>query len=299
MKDTSKLRSNILLFLAAFLWGIAFVAQEEGAKLIPAFTFNMVRMTIGGIVLLPLIFVLNRKNTAERQKGSFKQLLLGGFLCGTALCIASFLQQQGLSYTTASKAGFITALYIVLVPIVGLFFKKRVQPLVWVAVVLSVAGLYMLCVTDGFNEINTGDLIVMCSALFYTCQILLVDYFIRTVDPVKLSCVQFFTVGILSAIPALIIEQPSLTAILSAWAPLLYTGIFSCGIAYTCQVVGQKGAKPAVASLIMSLESVFAAIAGVILLPATNTLSILQFIGCVLMFGAIVLSQLPVKSLKK
>jgi len=299
MKESSKMRSNILLFLAAFLWGIAFVAQEEGAKLIPAFTFNMVRMTIGGIVLLPLIYVLNRKNTQKKQEGSFKQLLLGGFLCGTALCIASFLQQQGLSYTTASKAGFITALYIVLVPIVGLFFKKAVQPLVWVAVVLCGAGLYMLCVTDGFNEINIGDLIVMCSALFYTCQILLVDYFVQKVDPVKLSCVQFFTVGILSAIPALLIEQPPVANILAAWAPLLYTGIFSCGIAYTCQVVGQKGAKPAVASLIMSLESVFAAIAGVILLPATNTLSLPQFIGCVLMFGAIVLSQVPVKSIKK
>ena len=298
MKDNTKLRSNILLFLAAFFWGIAFVAQEEGAKYVGPFTFNAVRMTIGGIVLLPFIAIINRNEKREKEHGSFKNLLIGGALCGGALCIASALQQAGLGYTTASKAGFITALYMVIVPIIGLFFKKRVQPLVWLAVVLSLMGMYMLCVTDGFKEINIGDLIVMCSAFFYSAQILLVDHFVKSIDPVKLSCAQFFAVGLFSAVPMLIIERPALTDIALAWVPLLYTGIFSCGIAYTFQVMGQKGAKPVVASLIMSLESVFAAIAGVVLLPATNTLSLPQLVGCVLMFGAIILSQIPVKSKK-
>ncbi len=300
MKESLKLRSNILLFLAAFFWGIAFVAQEDGANLIPAFTFNMVRMTIGGIVLLPLIYILNRNKPQTQEKGSFKSLIIGGAVCGTALCIASFLQQQGIADgAPSSRASFITALYIVLVPIFGLFLKKKVQPIVWIAVVLCGVGLYMLCVTDGFSNIVTGDLIVMCSTVFYATHILLVDYFVQKVDPVKLSCVQFFAVGILSAIPALIIEQPAISDIISAWMPLVYTGVFSCGVAYTCQVVGQKGSSPVLATLIMSLESVFGAIAGVILLPATNAMSSTQIIGCVLMFGAIVLSQLPVKSSKR
>ncbi len=298
MKDNTKLRSNMLLLMAAFFWGIAFVAQESGAKLIPAFTFNAVRMTIGGIVLLPVIYFFGRNKKSEPEKGSAVLLLLGGFLCGCALFIASALQQHGLSYTSASKSGFITALYIVLVPILGLLLKKRVNPLIWAAVILSCIGMYMLCVTDGFTEINKGDLITMLCALFFSIQILLVDYFVKRLDPVKLSCVQFFTVGILSAIPALLLEQTPVSDITAAWGALLYTGIFSCGIAYTCQVIGQKGAKPAVASLIMSLESVFAAISGSILLPETNSLSLQQLIGCLLMFSAILLSQFPVKNPK-
>lgn len=303
MKDNTKLRSNLLLLLSAFFWGIAFVAQESGAKLIPAFTFNAVRMTIGGVVLLPVIYLMGRKqgkdeNNQKSGKATAKQLLLGGVLCGGALFIASALQQQGLSYTSASKSGFITALYIVLVPIIGLFLKKKVNPLVWAAVVLSCIGMYMLCVTEGFTQINKGDLITMLCALFFSIQILLVDYFVKILDPVKLSCVQFFTVGIISAVPAVLLEQTPIANILSAWGALLYTGVFSCGIAYTCQVIGQKGAKPAVASLIMSLESVFAALSGSILLPETNSLTPHQIIGCILMFSAILLSQLPVKSPK-
>ncbi|MDD4688971.1 MAG: DMT family transporter [Eubacteriales bacterium] len=295
MKQNSKLRSDLLLFLAAFVWGIAFVAQEEGAKILQPFTFNAIRMTIGGLVLIPFVFALNGRKRAQKEEGSAKTLLLGGILCGTALCIASALQQTGLGYTSASKAGFITALYMVVVPILGLFLKKKVRPVVWVAVMLSCVGMYMLCVTDGFTEINIGDIVVMLSSFFYATQILLIDYFVEKVDPVKLSCVQFFAVGIFSAIPALLIEHPPIENILAAWGPLLYTGVFSCGIAYTCQMIGQKGATPAVAALIMSLESVFAAIAGVILLPASNTLSATQLIGCVLMFGAIVLTQVPIK----
>ncbi len=300
MKENSQLRSNILMFLAAFFWGIAFVAQEDGAAKIPAFTFNMVRMTIGGIVLLPLIYALNRNKPKVKEKGSLKNLITGGVICGTALCIASFLQQQGIADgAPSSRASFITALYIVLVPIFGMFLKKKVQPIVWIAILICGVGLYMLCVTDGFDNIVRGDLIVMCSTVFYALHILFVDYFVQKSDPVKLSCVQFFAVGVISAIPALIIEQPAVSDIISAWMPLVYTGVFSCGVAYTCQVVGQKGSSPVLATLIMSLESVFGAVAGVIILPATNALSLTQTLGCMLMFGAIIISQLPVKSRKR
>ena len=207
-----------------------------------------------------------------------------------ALFLASNLQQFGIKYTTVGKAGFITALYIILVPVLGLFMRKRVQGKVWVSVVLAVAGLYLLCITDGFS-LGVGDLLVLLCALMFSVHILVIDYFSPRTDGVKMSCIQFFVCGILSGIAMLIFEKPSLDAILQAWMPILYAGVLSCGVAYTLQIVGQKDMDPTVAALILSLESVVSVLAGWVLLG--ESMSLRELSGCGLMFAAIILAQLP------
>ena len=294
----AKARSNGMLILTALIWGVAFVAQSVGTH-IGSFTFNAVRNLIGCIVLLPCIFLLDRiggrkqeetNQLPEEKKKSSRKLLLGGICCGTALAVASSLQQFGLVYTTVGKAGFITALYIVIVPILGIFFRKRVSLLVWLSVLMAVAGMYLLCITEGFS-IGTGDLLVLASAFCFSIHILVIDYFARFVDGVRMSCIQFLTCGVLCAIPALIWEQPQVSDIISAWLPILYAGVLSCGVAYTLQIVAQKHTSPVVASLLLSLESVFAVLAGWIILG--EQLSPRELIGCALVFCAILLAQLP------
>ena len=299
-KETSTLKNSLLLLLTATIWGVAFVAQSVSMDYIGGFTFNAIRNIIGAITLVPVILIFSKQNPAadqnpaDRQKAR-KTLITGGICCGILLCLASNFQQFGIKYTTVGKAGFITACYIIIVPIIGIFLKKKCSPFIWIAVLLSLGGLYLLCISPGEGfSIGKGDTLVLICAVLFSFHILTVDHFSPLVDGVKMSCIQFLVCGILSGIPALIFENPNITNILQAWMPILYAGILSCGVAYTLQIVGQKGMNPTVASLIMSLESCISVIAGWLILG--QNLSSRELFGCVLMFGAIVLAQLPQKS---
>ena len=292
------LKNSLLLLLTAAIWGVAFVAQSVGMDYVGAFTFNSVRSVIGSLVLIPVILFLNRQKPSSPQtdlqkKENRRTLITVGVCCGVCLCLASNFQQFGIKYTTVGKAGFITACYIVIVPVLGLFLKQKCGPFVWAAVVMAVIGLYLLCIKDGFS-IGTGDIPVMICALLFSVHILVIDHFSPMVDGVKMSCIQFLVCGILSGIPALLLENPSLSSILAAWKPILYAGILSCGVAYTLQIIGQKNMNPTVASLILSLESCISVLAGWIILK--QQLSLREFAGCGVMFAAIILAQLPQKT---
>lgn len=293
----------IMLLLTAFIWGVAFVAQSVGMNYIEPFTFSCIRSLMGGIVLIPCIWFLdswNAKNSGTKRekkpmtKAERNMLLIGGICCGLALGVAANLQQFGVKYTSVGKAGFITALYIVIVPIFGIFLKKKVGIKIWISVAVSVVGLYLLCMT-GDLSISKGDLLVVLCAIAFSIHIMVIDYFSPKVDAVKMSCIQFFVAGILSAVPMFLIEKPSVSAIMAAMVPLLYAGVMSCGVGYTLQIVAQKDADPTIASLILSLESVFSVLAGWVVLG--EVLSGKEILGCVLMFGAIILAQLPDKKL--
>ena len=298
------MKNSLLLLLTAFIWGVAFVAQSVGGDQVGCFTFNGVRSILGAVVLLPVIAFLDHQKKKElgekeflTQKGDAKTLLIGGLCCGIMLCIASNFQQYGISFTTVGKAGFITALYIIIVPILGLFMKKRVGAKVWFGVILSTVGLYLLCMTSESFSISKGDFLVLICAGFFSLHILIIDYFSPKCDGVRLSCIQFFVCGVISLAAAFLFETPNLTAILTGWLPILYAGVMSCGVAYTLQIIGQKNMDPTVASLILSLESVFSVLAGWLILK--QTLSGRELFGCVLMFGAIILAQLPDKKEKE
>ena len=288
-----QIKGSLSLFLAAIIWGVAFVAQSVGMDYVGPFTFNCVRTLIGGIVLIPCIVFLNRGKV--KKKTNFtekKRLLLGGICCGVALATGSTLQQFGIMYTTVGKAGFITAFYIIIVPILGLFLGKKCGLSVWISVVIALAGLYFLCIMDGFS-IGKGDIYVFLGAIAFSIHILVIDHFTQFNDGVKMSCIQFFVCGILCFVPMMLFEHPEISVILLAWKPILYAGVMSCGVAYTLQIVGQKNMNPTVASLILSLESVTSVIAGFLVLH--QNLSHRELIGCGLMFIAIVLAQLPQK----
>lgn len=297
---------GLLLALAAFIWGTAFVAQSVGMDYLGPCTFNAARSFIGGVALLPAAFVSSRwrkrkaGESGEKQSSLFwqrnKTLLLGGGLCGVLLGVASLLQQAGISTVTPGKAGFLTALYIVLVPILGLFIGKFPGWKVWVAAAVALAGIWCLSVRGDFS-IAPGDLMVIASALFFSFHILAVDKFSSSADGVCLSCIQFFVAGTLSAAVALLWETPHWGELLAAWGPLLYTGVLSSGVAYTLQILGQKTTSPTVASLILSLESVFAALAGWVVLG--EPLSPKELFGCALVFGAVILAQLPDRKKQK
>lgn len=293
----------MLLLLTAAIWGVAFVAQSVGMDYVGPFTFNTVRSLLGGIVLIPCIVLLKRINVGSKDTagaaehasgdpaGQRKVLLTGGVACGVLLCIASNLQQFGIMYTSVGKSGFITAMYIVLVPVLGIFLKKKAGIKIWCSVAIAVGGLYLLCMTDSGFSIQKGDLLLLLGAVIFSFHILTIDYFSPKVDGVKMSCIQFFTCGILSMVCMFLFEQPQIGAILQAWIPIVYAGVLSCGVAYTLQIVGQKGMNPTVASLILSMESVISVIAGWLILH--QKLSGRELLGCVLMFVAIILVQLP------
>lgn len=299
MKSTN-VKNSLILLLTATIWGIAFVAQSVGMDHVGPFTFLAVRSYIGAIVLLPCIWLLNKINpkkeeniSVEEKKASRKTLIIGGICCGVCLMSASAFQQMGIQYTSVGRAGFITACYIILVPIISwIFLKKKCNPIIWAAVALSLVGLYLLCITDGFS-IGKGDLLVLICSILFSLHILVIDHFSPLTDGVKMSCIQFLVCGILSTIPALIFESPNIHDILQAWMPILYAGALSSGVAYTLQIIGQKGMNPTVASLILSLESCISVLAGWILL--NQKLTIRELSGCVLMFAAIILAQLPDK----
>ena len=302
--DTEKrkeLTGALLLLLASAIWGCAFVAQSVAAEKVGPFTFHTARSLLGGLVLLPVLLIrrMRDKKAGDSQPLNIKNcrtLFVGGVLCGLALGVASCLQQIGIAYTTVGNAGFITAMYILIVPVFGLFLGRRAGLRVWGCVFLGVAALYLLSIKDGF-AISKGDLWVLACAVAFSVHILLVDRFSPQTDGVALSCIQFFVAGLLSLLPMLIIDRPDWRDLLSAWLPIAYAGIFSSGVAYTCQVLGQKHTRPAVASLLMSFESVFAVLAGALILGEIPTLR--EGFGCVLMFVAIVLAQLPQRSKKK
>lgn len=304
MKTNEKkaLRSSVLLLLTALIWGIAFVAQSEGTNYVGGFTFIGLRYLIGGVVLIPCLFFMRKRNpewhrlSAEEQKKQNRMGVIGGICCGMALCAASGLQQFGILYTTVGKAGFITALYIVIVPLLGLFLKKRVSLNIWVSVAIAGIGMYLLCITEGFS-IGKGDFLVFLCAVAFSFHILIIDYFSPKADGVLISCVQFFTAGVIGVILTILYEQPTFRSILSAWVPILYAGVFSSGIGYTLQVVAQKDVEPTVASLLMSMESVFSLLAGWVLLG--QTLAAKELLGCVLVFAAIILAQIPMERLRK
>lgn len=300
MKKTN-LKSPLLLLLTAIIWGTAFVAQSVGMDHVGGFTFNFARCIVGGAVLIPCIFLLDRlkgkdssadEDASETKSEGKNVLLIGGICCGTALFIASNLQQFGIKYTTVGKAGFITAMYIIIVPLLGIFMKKAVGLKIWISVLLGVTGLYLLCITEGFS-LGFGDILVLLCAFCFAVHILIIDYFSPKVDGVRMSCIQFFVCGILSGVGMLLFEEFHFASILQAWMPILYAGVMSCGVAYTLQIVGQKGMDPTIASLILSLESVVAVLAGWLLLG--QKLSARELSGCVLMFAAIILAQLPDK----
>ena len=296
-KESVPVRNSLLLLLTATIWGVAFVAQSVSMDYIGGFTFNAVRNIIGAIALLPVIWGLGKTRSASEQTPSDrKTLITGGICCGILLCLASNFQQFGIKYTTVGKAGFITACYIIIVPVIGIFLKKKCSPFIWMAIVLALIGLYLLCITDGFS-IGKGDILVLICAFLFSLHILVIDYFSPHVDGVKMSCIQFLVCGILTAIPALIFEHPQLSAFKGAWGSILYAGVMSCGVAYTLQIIGQKNMNPTVASLILSLESCISALAGWILLG--QKLSAKEIFGCVIMFCAIVLAQLPQKNPKE
>lgn len=301
MEGKTEIRSSLMLLAAAVIWGVAFVAQSVGMDYVGPFTFNAARSLLGGIVLIPCIFLLNsrEKKTEKKEadkKAERRNLLLGGISCGICLCIASNLQQIGISYTTVGKAGFITAMYIILVPLLGIFMKKRAGLRVWISVAMAVAGLYLLCMTESFS-ISIGDAYVMVCALFFALHILVIDHFSPRTDGVKMSCIQFLVSGVISGILMFVFEDPSLSSVLSAWMPIVYAGVMSCGAGYTLQILGQKKTDPTVASLILSLESVISVLAGWVLLGQSLTGK--ELLGCGVMFAAIILVQLPAGVFRK
>ena len=298
----NQVRQVVFPILAAFIWGTAFVAQDMCADSIGTFTFNATRYFIAVLALLVVILI---KDSLAKDKPSLspiqkkaanKQLWLGGLCCGTALAVASNFQQAGMvAGTDSGKAGFLTALYVVLVPLFGLFFKRKVNLSTWIAVVLSVVALYLLCIKGEFS-LAPGDLLILVCAVCFAVHILVIDHFTAYCDGVKLSCIQFLFAGIISAICMFIFETVDFAAIWSCTLPLLYVGIFSCGVGYTLQILAQKDSNPTVVTILLSLESVFAVIAGAIILK--QQMSVREYIGCAVMFAAVILAQIEFPSKK-
>lgn len=288
-----RIRQNVFPVLAALIWGTAFVAQSVGAEYLDPFTFNAARSIIAALALTVVVWAFRRRapETRETQTpGSRRMLVMGGVCCGTALAVATNFQQVGIGGTSAGKASFITALYIVLVPICGLFFRKRVRPLVWLSVAVAVAGLYCICVKEDFT-VTAGDFYVLICAFCFTVHILVIDYFTQRTDGIALSCIQFYVAAAWSAAGMLAFESPSWEALTACLPQVLYVGVFSSAVGYTLQILAQKGSNPTVVSLLLSLESVFGALAGAVLLG--ERMSGKEYFGCLLMLVAVVLAQLP------
>ena len=293
--------SYILLVIGAFIWGSAFIFQKQGMDYIGPLAFNGIRNIIGSAVLVPFILVSDKRKDKEilaKEKASGKLLIKAGVICGVCLAAASTSQQFALKYTSTGKVGFITTLYIIFVPIVGFFFGKRFRPLLWISAALAIIGLYVLCIKKGEGfTLSIGDWLALLCAFLFAFQILSLDRFTPLVNPVKLACIQFFTCGLICCTLMFIFEKPTLSAVLSAYIPLLYAGLLSTGVAYTFQAVAQKHANPVMASLIMSLESVFCVLTGWALLH--EVLTPRETVGCVIIFAGVIIAQLPERKKKK
>ncbi len=289
------LRQNIMPLLAALIWGTAFVAQSVSANIVPPFAFNAIRNWIAGGVLALGILIYDRTapgRAAPRWANDRRALALGGLSTGFFLAVASNLQQAGLAETAAGKAGFITALYVVLVPVFGLFLRRRVSAQVWISVAVAVAGLWLLCIRGSFR-LQTSDIYLLLCALFFACQIMCIDHFGARVQGVRLACVQFLVAGAISTVLTVCFETIDWSGVLRCVWPILYCAIFSSCIAYTLQILAQKGSDPTVVTLLLSLESVFSVLAGAVILG--DRLSAREYVGCVLMFAAVVLAQIPLR----
>ena len=306
MNNTDKklqTRNSAILIFTSFVWGISFVAQSEGGDAIGPLSFNSIRSIIGSLVLMVVIAILDKVGIITKKPESKEQrrtLLLGGVLCGVVLCTATNLQQLAISLgSPVGKAGFLTACYILLVPILGIFLKRKCGLNVWVGVVIAIVGLYLLCI-DGEFVIKTPDILLMLCALCFSFHIMIIDHFSPKVDGLRMSCIQFMVTGVITAVPMFFVEMRGDIkgwlggfASLDAWIPLLYAAIFSCAVGYTLQIIGQKGLNPTIASLLMSLESVFSVLAGWVLLK--QKLTVKELLGCLLIFIAVCLAQLPGK----
>lgn len=296
--ETNKFKGELCLLLASLIWGTAFIFQKVGMDYVGPFTFSFFRFCLGALALLPVIWIfglINKKRTAPKEITPFtdKTLWIGALLGGLANFAAGSLQQVGIVYTTAGKAGFLTAMDIVIVPLLMLFLKQKVGRMTWIGIAMATVGLYLLCITEGFS-LEFGDGLVLGCAVAYSFQILIIDYFAERVDSIKLSFLMFMLAGILSGITAAFFETMELQAILDCAVPILYVAILEVSIAFTLQIVGQRSTPPALAAIIMSLESVFAAICGGIFLG--EHMSGRELAGCVIMFAAFVISQLPDKN---
>ena len=285
------MRSNMMLLMAAAIWGLGFVAQRLGMDHMGPYTFNGLRFLLGAASLLPLLWWLKSRQPAGQSEDR-RLLLTGGLLAGAVLFSAASLQQVGLLYTTAAKAGFITGLYIILVPVIGLALRHKTGTNTWVGALIAMAGLYYLSVTEDFT-IGYGDLLQVAGALFWAIHLLVLDHYSSRVAPIRLASVQFLVCGLLSLAVAFTIEMPTVSGAVAGWQALLYAGLVSVGVGYTLQVVGQRGAHPAHAAIILSLETVFAAIGGVLLLG--EILDERAIVGCSLMQAGMLISQVRLR----
>ena len=297
MKKT-QFKGVVMLLITAIIWGSAFVAQSVGMESVGAFTFNGIRTVLGGLVLLPVVLVRDRRAAAGLDEAGLrekrlrdKRTLIWGVLLGVVFCAAGNVQQFAFHYSTAGKIAFITALYMFFVPLFGLALKKRVAPITWGCVIMGFVGLYFLSIgPGGLGAVNRGDVLtVICAALF-AVHILMVERCAPEADGIRLSMIQFFTSGVISCILMLIFETPRLPAILDAAVPILYAGVLSCGVAYTFQILGQRYTEATVASLLMCTESVFGVLFGALLIH--ERLTGREILGCAIMFAAILISQL-------
>ncbi|MBR2669134.1 MAG: DMT family transporter [Solobacterium sp.] len=282
-----KIRREWLLLLASLIWGVAFVAQDAGMEYIGPYTFVCLRNILGTCTLLLVIPLLKQKDE-QAKTYTRRDLITGGILCGIALFSASIFQQIGIQYTTVGKAGFITALYVILVPVLYIFGGNKVSLKIFLCVFVALAGFYFLCM-DERMVLQKGDFYVLVSAVLFAFHILIIDHFSPRTDGVKLSCMQFFTAFVLGLLPMIFLEHPQVQDVVNAAVPLLYAGICSSGIAYTLQIVGQKGTDPTIATMLLSLESVFSVLAGMVLLH--QMLSLREIFGCVLIFAAVIAAQ--------
>lgn len=293
MQKKSFVRQNIFPVITALIWGTAFAAQSIASDKLEPFTFNALRSGVAFLALCVISRIFSRR---ERPAGTRRDLILGGVSCGVLLFAASNLQQLGIGHTTAGKAGFITTMYVVLVPVFGIFLGRRAPLRVWISAVISAFGLYFLCMSDSLT-IERGDFYVLLCAVVFAFHILCIDHFVTKTDGIMLSCVQFLTATVLSGACALVFERPDGAAIAQCTWPILYVGIFSSGVGYTLQILAQRGSDPTVVTILLSLESVFSVLAGAVILG--DRLTGREYFGCVLMFAAVILAQLPERGRKK
>lgn len=294
-----KILSNIALFFTALIWGVSFVAQKAGMDFVGPFSFNAARSFLGGLSLIPVIFIAKLltkdTRTKEIKHEQHKNLLKAGLACGGALFTAMTVQQCSMLHATAGKAGFISALYIIYVPLISILFGKKLTNNVKISVGLALVGLYLLCFKPHSGGFGIYDILLLISAFFYGVHILVVNHYSKFVNATKASCTQFFVVGLLSTPFMFIFENPTIQSLIDCRIPILYAGILTCGVAYTLQIVGQKySTTPTIASIILSLESVFAVVGGGIILHEVMTPK--EILGCLFMISAVILSQVKSNS---
>lgn len=291
---SKRMTGNIMLLLAAMIWGAAFVAQTVGMEYVEPFTFQASRCLLGSAILVPVILLQDRRNDNRKpaSKADKRYLLGAGLACGICMFAACSMQQVGLQYTTAGKSGFLTSLYIILVPLLGALLGKKIRPWIWISVLLAALGLYLLCGGGAFT-LGKGELLTLGCAVAFSVHIMVIDHVSPKVDGVRLSSLQFFVCGLLSLIVMFFVESPSVSAILQCWLPIAYAGVLSCGVGYTFQILGQEHTDPTVASLLMSLESVFSVIFGWMLL--NQSLTVAELLGCGFVFAGVIIAQLPGK----